>query len=96
MNGGAATAAYSRRACIARRIRRDVASGVAPRAAIADGRARVVFSLLSSAENGYAGNLAIELTVCFGSHTALTLHYHAMTDAPTLCKSRTTVAEFVG
>ena len=51
-----------------------------------DGRAQVVFSLLSSAgENGYAGNLAIELTYTLDHAQRLTLHYRAMTDAPTLC-----------
>ena len=40
-----------------------------------DGRAQVVFSLLSSAgENGYAGNLAIELTYTLDHAQRLTLH----------------------
>ena len=53
---------------------------------LSDGRAQVVFSLLSSAgENGYAGNLAIELTYTLDQAQHLTLHYRATTDAPTLC-----------
>ena len=53
---------------------------------LADGCAQVVFSLVSPAgENGYAGNLVIELTYTLDQAQHLTLHYRAMTDAPTLC-----------
>ncbi len=51
-----------------------------------DGRAQVVFSMVSAAgENGYAGNLAIELTYTLDQTQNLTLDYRATTDAPTLC-----------
>ena len=53
---------------------------------LADGRAQVVFSLNSPAgENGYAGNLAIELTYTLDQAQNLTLAYRARTDAPTVC-----------
>ena len=51
-----------------------------------DGRAQVTFSMVSPAgENGYAGNLAIELTYTLDQAQKLTLAYRASTDAPTLC-----------
>ena len=51
-----------------------------------DGCAQVIFSMLSPAgENGYAGNLAIELRYTLDQAQNLTLHYRATNDVPTLC-----------
>ena len=53
---------------------------------LADGRAQVVFRTVSSAgENGYTGNLSIELCYTLDQAQNLTLSYRARTDAPTLC-----------